>query len=109
MIAWSAWALLQVLADDYNKAGPSPSATEPKPADKDFLTPRDAHNMGFSLGSCEASAAARLVNEEQDKELLSNGGAEVRGLHRHPFVRRVGPEQGLGQSSQGNALMDFLS
>ena len=79
-------ALLQVLADDYNKAGASPCATEPKPADKDSLTSRKVYNMGFSLGSCEASAAARLVNEEHGKGLLSNGGAEVRGP---PFVRRV--------------------
>ena len=85
MIAWSAGALLQVWADDYNKAGASPCATEPKPADKDSLTSRKAY-MHFSLGSCEASAAACLVNEEQDKGLLSNGGAEVRGP---PFVRRV--------------------
>ena len=108
MIAWSAGALLQVLADDYNKAGPSPSSTEPKPADnKDSLSPREAH-MDFNLGSCEASAAARLEHEEHDKGLLSNGVPEVRGLHRHPFVRRVEPEQGLGQSPQGNAPMDFL-
>ena len=85
MIAWSAGALLQVLANDSNKAGPSPLSTEPNPADKDSLTSCEAY-MHFSLDSCEASAAARLVNEEQDKGLLSNGGAEVRGP---PFVRRV--------------------
>ena len=108
MIAWSAGALLQVLADDYNEAGPSPSSTEPKPADnKDSLSPREAH-MDFNLGSCEASAAARLEHEEHDKGLLSNGVPEVRGLHRIPFVRRVGPEQGLGWSPQGNTPMDFL-
>ena len=108
MIAWSAGALLQVLADDYNKAGPSPSSMEPKPADKNFLSPREAH-MDFNLGSCEASAAARLEHEEHDKGLLSNGVPEVRGLHRHPFVRRVGPEKWLGWSPQGNSpTMDFL-
>ena len=109
MIAWSAGALLQVLADDYNKAGPSPSSTEPKPADNmDSLSPREAH-MDFNLGSCEASAAARLEHEEHDKGLLSNGVPEVRGLHRHPFVRRVGPEEWLGWSPQGNTPMIFLS
>ena len=85
MTAWSAGALLQVWANDSNKAGPSPSSTEPNPADKDSLAPREAY-MGSSLGSCEASAAARLVNEEHGKGLLSNGGAEVRSP---PFVRRV--------------------
>ena len=84
-----------MLADDYNKAGASPSATEPKPADNDSLTSREAH-MGFSLDSCEASAAARLVNEEHGKGLFSNGLPEVRGLHRHPFARRVGPEDRVG-------------
>ena len=71
--------MLQVWPDDSNKAGESPSATEPNPANKDSFPPRKAH-MGFSLDSCEASAAARLVNEEQVKELLSKGCAEVRGL-----------------------------
>ena len=52
--------------------------------------------MGFSLDSCEASAAARLVNEEHGKGLISNGLPEVRGLHRHPFARRVGPEDRVG-------------
>ena len=108
MIAWSAGALLQVLADDYNKAGPSPSSTEPKPADnKDSLSPREAH-MDFNLGSCEASAAARLEHEEHDKGLLLNGVSEVRGLRHIPSVRSVGSEQGLVQSPQGNAPMDFL-
>ena len=87
--------------------GPSPSATELKPADKDFLSPCEAH-MDFNLGSCEASAAARLEHEEHDKGLLSNGVAEVRGLHRHPFVRRIRPEEWLGWSPQGNTPMDFL-
>ena len=59
--------------------------------------------MDFNLGSCEASAAARLEHEEHDKGLLSNGLPEVRGLGRHPFVRRVEPEQGLGQVPQGNS------
>ena len=107
MIAWSVGALLQVLADDYNKAGPSPSSTEPKPADKDSLSPREAH-MDFNLGSCEASAAARLEHEEHDKGLLLNGVSEVRGLRHIPSVRSVGSEQGLVQSPQGNAPMDFL-
>ena len=106
MIAWSAWALLQALADDYNKAGASPCATEVNPADSDSLTSREAH-MGLSMGSCEASAAARLVNEEQGKGLLSNGGAEVRGP---PFARRVESEDRVGlvasrESSQWNSFL----
>ena len=101
--------MLQVWPDDSNKAGPSPSATEPNPADKDSLTSREAY-MHFSLDSCEASAAARLVNEEHGKGLLSNGVAEVRGLHRHPFLLGEKDQKiGLGWSPQGNAPMEFLS